>query len=762
VATKREALGADDAETAVTTSELGLVLLVGAAVVLAAIVAARVAHGIGLPGLLLFLGLGLALGEAGVGVRFDNAGLAEALGLSALVLILAEGGLTTNWAHVRAAAPAALSLATVGVVVSVLVVVAAARWLLGLGWREALLLGAVLAPTDAAAVFSVLRKLPLPPRLAGMLEGESGLNDPPAVLAVTLLSDIGHHPPSGALIAGEIAWQLAAGAAIGVLAGMAGALALRRVALPASGLYPIAILALIVASYGAATLARASGFLAVYVSALVLGNARLPHGPAVRGFAEGVAWLAQIGLFVMLGLLASPARLPAQIIPAVVAGSVLVLAARPAAVAAATLPLRVPWRQQGFLSWAGLRGAVPIVLATIPMNARVPGATRLFDIVFIIVVINTAVQGPTLPWAARRLKVIAPAEPLDVDVEAAPLEALHADLLQVQIPAGSRLHGVEIFELRLPAQASIALIVRDGKGFVPSPATSLRTADRLLIVASAAVREQTERRLRAVSRAGKLAGWFGEHGRLPGRPVTPARRDGQVAIPGRVTALPFRSEPRAEACGPPAGRGQRVPPATAAAMIGQAAGGRLVKPTTCPAGVATRTTPVAAAARAQAGNAGFARSSKAGRARIDEATRTWPVSQLASAADRPAAGPHPARTARYEARTAASTAATVVRMAATSDRSRNRPAGSRGGLSMVPGAVGSETNATDALRSMNSSSSTMWTGRTARAAPGPAKAPPRRQGRAWPSGRKPPPGAAAIRCRGRPRWPRPPWGRRHR
>jgi NhaP-type Na+/H+ and K+/H+ antiporter len=486
----------------VTTSQLGLVLLTGSAVVLAAIVAARVAHGIGLPGLLVFLGLGLALGEAGVGVRFDNAGLAQALGLSALVLILAEGGLTTSWARARAAAPAALSLATVGVVVSVVVVAAAARWLLGLGWRDVLLLGAVLAPTDAAAVFSVLRKLPLPPRLSGMLEGESGLNDPPAVLAVTLLSDIGHHPPSPALLAGEIAWQLAAGVAIGVLAGMAGALALRRVALPASGLYPIAILALIVAGYGA-----------VYVSALVLGNARLPHGPAIRGFAEGVAWLAQIGLFVMLGLLASPARLPAQIIPAIAAGSVLVLAARPAAVLAATLPLRLPWRQQAFLSWAGLRGAVPIVLATIPANARVPGATRLFDIVFIIVVINTAAQGPTLPWAAQRLKVTAPAEPLDMDVEAAPLEALHADLLQVQISPRSRLHGVEIFELRLPAQANIALIVRDGKGFVPRPTTTLRTGDRLLIVASAAVREQTERRLRAVSRAGKLAGWYGEHGR---------------------------------------------------------------------------------------------------------------------------------------------------------------------------------------------------------------------------------------------------------
>jgi potassium/hydrogen antiporter len=159
-----------------------------------------------------------------------------------------------------------------------------------------------------------------------------------------------------------------------------------------------------------------------------------------------------------------------------------------------------------------LRGAVPIVLAIIPMNARMPGATRLFDIVFIIVVINTLAQESTLPWAARWLKVAVPDEPLDVNAEAAPLEALHADLLQAQIPPRSRLHGVEIFELRLPAQANIALIVRSEKGFVPTPTTVPQTGDRLLIVASAAVREQTERRLRAVSRAGKLAGWFGEHG----------------------------------------------------------------------------------------------------------------------------------------------------------------------------------------------------------------------------------------------------------
>jgi cell volume regulation protein A len=381
-----------------------------------------------------------------------------------------------------------------------------------LSWRDSLLLGAILAPTDAAAVFSVLRKLPLPPKLAGMLEGESGLNDPPAVLAVTLLSQSGGHPHP-ALIAAEVAWQLAGGAAIGLAAGWLGVLTLRRVALPASGLYPIAVLALVVAAYGAASQARASGFLAVYVSAVVLGNARLPHGPATRGFAEGIGWLAQIGLFVMLGLLASPARLPAQILPAIAVGLVLVFLARPAAVLAATLPLRLPRRERAFLSWAGLRGAVPIVLATIPVSASVPGSTRLFDVVFIVAGVFTLVQGPTLPWAARRLGVIAPAEPVEVIVEAAPLEEVHADLLQAQIPAGSKLHGVEIFELRLPAQANLSLVVRAGRSFVPGPNTVLQVGDRLLIVTPAAVREQTERRLRAVSRAGKLATWLGEQGK---------------------------------------------------------------------------------------------------------------------------------------------------------------------------------------------------------------------------------------------------------
>lgn len=493
-------------------ADLDVMLLVGAVIVIAAIAAARVAHGVGLPGLLVFLGLGLALGESGAGIRFDDAGMAESLGLCALILILAEGGLTTDVRQARAGAPAALALATIGVVATAVIVACAAHGFLDMSWHQALLLGAVLAPTDAAAVFSVLRRLPLPPRLSGILEGESGLNDPPSVLAVTLLSAGAVHSSAGFLV-GEVAYELAAGAGIGLAVGLAGAAGLRRVALPASGLYPIAVLSLVVAGYGAASALHASGFLAVYVSALVLGNIRLPHRAATRGFAEGVAWLAQIGLFVMLGLLASPSRLPAQIWPAVVIGLVLTLVARPAAVLLSTFAFRVPWREKAFLSYAGLRGAVPIVLATIPMSSAIPDSARLFDLVFLIVGVFTLVQGPTLPAAARRLGVLAATEASRLDIESAPLEDLRADLLQVQIPEGSRLHGVELFELRLPKDAALALIVRSGRGFVPESGTRLHAGDQLLIVVAASARVQTERRLRAVSRAGKLAGWFGEHGR---------------------------------------------------------------------------------------------------------------------------------------------------------------------------------------------------------------------------------------------------------
>lgn len=492
---------------------LDIWLLVGSALVLSAIASVRLSHKLGLPSLLAYLGIGVLIGESGFGIRFDNAELAETLGLAALVLILVEGGVTTNWRQIRPAVPAALMVATVGTAISVCVVALAAHGLLGIDWRIAFLLGAILAPTDAAAVFSMLRRLPLPNRLIGLLEAESGFNDAPVVIIVVLLSDTSHDTPNLAVLLALMVYELVEGALTGLLVGWLGAIVLRRIALPASGLYPIAVLSLAVGSYGAAAALHASGFMAVYVAALWLGNARLPHRPATRGFAEGVAWLAQIGLFVMLGLLASPSELPKQVWPALVVGFVLLLVARPVSVVLSSLGFGISWREKAFTSWAGLRGAVPIVLSTIPMVEDVPGADRMFAMVFNIVVLFTLLQGPTLPPLARLLRLGSEGEAKDLEVEAAPLETLKADLLEVRIPPGSRLSGVEIFELRLPPKASITLIVRNGHSFVPEPTTQLRTGDALLVVAAAEARQAAERRLRAVSRAGKLAGWFGETGK---------------------------------------------------------------------------------------------------------------------------------------------------------------------------------------------------------------------------------------------------------
>jgi NhaP-type Na+/H+ and K+/H+ antiporter len=490
--------------------KLDLWLLLGSLVIIAAIVAVRVAHRSGLPSLLLYLALGLLLGESGFGIHFDDPQLAETLGLAALVLILAEGGLTTRWPDVRGSVPAAISLAIVGSAVSIAVVAAAAHWLLGIDGRLSLLLGAVLAPTDAAAVFSVLRRLPLPTRLAGILEAESGFNDAPVIIIVLALTSA--HLPSTLVMGAELVYELVVGAAFGLLIGWAGAYALRRMALPASGLYPIAVLALVVGVYGLTSTAHASGFLATYVCGLVLGNSPLPHRPATRGFAEGLAWLAQIGLFIMLGLLASPSELPAQIGPALIAGFVLVLVARPLSVLLSTPFFGLSWREKTLLSWAGLRGAVPIVLATVAMTAGLPGAGALFAQVFIIVVVFTLLQGPTLPWVARALRVTVTGQAREIDVEAAPLEELHAELLDVRIPPDSRLDGVEIFELRLPTGAAITLVVREGRSFVPEPSTRLQAGDELLVVTTSETRAATEARLRAVSRRGKLAGWYGERG----------------------------------------------------------------------------------------------------------------------------------------------------------------------------------------------------------------------------------------------------------
>jgi potassium/hydrogen antiporter len=493
--------------------QMDTVLLVGAVVMLVAILAVRLSVRAGLPSLLVYLLMGVLLGESGLGIHFEDADVAHALGFAALVVILAEGGLTTQWQEIRPVMRLGVSLATVGVAVSVTVMAVGAHVLFGLDWQLAVLLGAVTSPTDAAAVFSVLRRVPLPRPLTGALEAESGLNDAPTVLLVSLVST-GAALDHGVLgFVGTVLYELGTGVACGLAVGFGGAWVMRRLALPSSGLYPLSVLSLTILAYAGTAALHASGFAAVYTAALVLGNSELPHRAATRSFSEGVAWLAQIGLFVMLGLLVSPGRISGyHVLLAVLAGLLLTFVARPLSVLACRFAHRMSVREQVFLSWAGLRGAVPIVLSTIPLSEQVPGAAKLFDIVFVLVVIYTLVTGPTLPWVADRLGVAQRGEARDLDVEAAPLERIAADLLQVAITDHSLLHGVEVGELRLPVGASVSLVVREGRTLVPEPRTVLRHGDDVLVVTPRRLREATEARLRAVSRSGRLAHWLDGQG----------------------------------------------------------------------------------------------------------------------------------------------------------------------------------------------------------------------------------------------------------
>lgn len=487
---------------------------VSSLVLIVALVAIRVSRRLGLPSLLLYLGIGVLLGNRGLGLDFSDTVLTEQIGLAALVFILAEGGLTTRWADVRPALGLGTALATVSVVVSVGVAGAGVHVLLGsrlgMDWRTSLLWGAVLSSTDAAAVFSVLRGVGVKPRLAAALELESGLNDAPVVIAVLLLAGTTTITWTDPLL---VLYELFAGAVVGAAVGFLGALSLRRGALPAAGLYPLATLALVGGAYAGGQYLHASGFLATYVAAVILGNSRLPHRASTLSFAEGFGWLAQIGLFVLLGLYVDPAELPSALLPGAAIGLLVLVVARPLSVIAAALPFRLPWREQAFLSWSGLRGAVPIVLALIPLMVRGDAQSRsMVNIIVVVVVIYTLVQGTSLPWVARTLQVIQPGQATEIQVEAAPLEEMHAQILQITVPTESRLHGVYVSQLRLPAGAVIALVLRAGAPVAVEQSVRLQSGDQMLIVTPERDRAATERRLRAISRAGALAGWFGERG----------------------------------------------------------------------------------------------------------------------------------------------------------------------------------------------------------------------------------------------------------
>ncbi len=383
-----------------------LILIVGA-LLAAGIAAALLADRVRLPGLLLFLGLGMLLGSEGIGgIEFADYRTAQTAGTIGLVLILFEGGLSAGWGEIRPVLGTAIGLATLGTFLTAMAAGAAAIWIFDLSTLQGLILGAAVAATDSAAIFAVLRGSRLERRLARTLEGESGMNDPVALLLVIGFGEWIADPSYGA---GDMALsfvvKLGLGAVLGLAAGRIARWAIGRAELPNPGLYPVATLATAAISYGVAELAGGSGFLAVYVTALALGADSLPARRTVVAFHQGLGWLAQIGLFFLLGLLVFPGDLIGVAGKGLLLSLVLIFAARPLATLLVTQFSGLRLSERAMLGWAGLRGAIPIWLATFPVVAGVAESKLIFDAVFFVVLTSTLIQGATVEPVARWLGV---------------------------------------------------------------------------------------------------------------------------------------------------------------------------------------------------------------------------------------------------------------------------------------------------------------------------------------------------------------------
>jgi potassium/hydrogen antiporter len=464
--------------------------------VLVGVVASKLSARSGIPALLLFLAIGMLAGSDGPGgIDFDDYGLAQTVGIFALAFILYDGGLSTDWASVRPVLREGLVLATAGVAATAVVVGWAASVALGIPLGAGLLLGAIVSSTDAAAVFSVLRSrnASLKGEVGALLELESGSNDPMAVFLTVALLQLLTNGTSVASLVPLFVLQMALGTAVGLAVAWAAVAAINRFRLEYEGLYPVVSVAVVLLTYGVAALIGGSGFLAVYVAGLRMGNSDFLHKRTLVGFHDAVAWLSQISMFLALGLLVFPSRLPDIAGRGLLVAAVLVLVARPAAVFATLIRSRLGQREKLLVSWVGLRGAVPIILATFPLVEGLPEAETVFDVVFFAVVVSVLVQGTTIPVVARRLGLSAPLE----DRRPYPIEAVSTSgsdtaMHEVRVAPGSPAAGRTVVELGLPKGTLLVLLSRDGEFVVPQGSTELLPGDRVLVLADPESLQQTK------------------------------------------------------------------------------------------------------------------------------------------------------------------------------------------------------------------------------------------------------------------------------
>jgi potassium/hydrogen antiporter len=475
--------------------DVGLALLLTGAILAASVVVALGATRTGLPALVAFLGFGMLLGSEGIGgIAFDDAELARRVGIVGLAAILYEGGLSTSWRRLRQVAVPAVLLATVGVVITALLAGGAAHALFDLSWLESILLGAVVASTDAAAVFATLRHTHIRRRVARALEAESGGNDPMAIaLTLGLIAWIDKDRSGFPDLVLLVVRQIGLGLVVGIVLGVLATHVFSRFPESIGSFAPVASVACAALAFGCADVIGGSGFLAVYLVGLAVGSTPSRHRRQLVAFHEGVAFLAQVALFIVLGLLVFPSRLSDVALPALALTALLIFVVRPVAVWVSTARFAdFTGREQALIGWAGLRGAVPIVLATFVLSSGVAPADTIFNTVFFVVLVSTILQGTTLEWVAGRLglrsaPVAVPEPPLEVGTAWSKLELVDFSVAHDHAVAGSFVR-----ELGLPRDALIAVIARGADAIPPRGSTEVAAGDRLFVLVPHAKRPDLE------------------------------------------------------------------------------------------------------------------------------------------------------------------------------------------------------------------------------------------------------------------------------
>ncbi|WP_019119545.1 potassium/proton antiporter [Brevibacillus massiliensis] len=464
------------------------VILLFAVLLVIAVITTKFSSRLGLPSLVFFIAVGMALNHY---IYFDNAYLAQLFGILALIVILFEGGLTTKWCHVRKVLVPSASLATVGVIVTTLIIGFFATYILELEWLEGLLFGAIVGSTDAAAIFAVLGNKNIRTKLKATLEAESGSNDPMAIfLTVSFISLIQSHEVNFLSLVLSFFWEMGIGLVLGLLWGKVAVWMINKINLDSSGLYPVLSLALAVLTYSTVSFVHASGLLAVYVMAIFVGNSDLTYRTSIIRFNEGFGWMMHILMFILLGLLVFPNQLVSIAWQGMALALLLMFVARPIGVFLSMMFMRYSFREKVFISWAGLRGAVPIVLATFPLIAGVEHSQVIFNVVFFVVFTSALFQGATISPLAQKLGFTGEKKPpAPHSLELVSIGRTNSEIVEITIEEGSAVVGKELRELELPEETLITAIIRGNKIVTPRGTTSLQAGDILYVLVTKAQRE---------------------------------------------------------------------------------------------------------------------------------------------------------------------------------------------------------------------------------------------------------------------------------